>query len=369
MRPPQTIRDVQRLNGKIATLSRFVSKSAEGRYPEVEKYAYALIISAKKLRPYFQAHTIKVLTDKPLKQVLAKPETSSRLIKWSVELGEYDVKFEARSTIKSQVLADFVRDNTPTECMEEDPSESERGIWKLSVDGSSCLTGSGAGLVLTSADGWTLEYALRFKFKATNNEVEWEALIAGLKIAKHLEVQKIEASSDSQLVVGLKNGEYEAREDPMVKYLSHFQGMKSAFKILRIVKVPRAENVRADQLSKLATAEELEKNQTVLVDYLDSPTISEVDVMDIDVPQGPNWMTPFINWLRNGILPEDPVEARKLVYRANRFQFRDGILYKRFFSFPWLRCLNPSEADYALREVHEGICGNHTGAGHCLTSC
>ncbi|GAV86716.1 hypothetical protein CFOL_v3_30142, partial [Cephalotus follicularis] len=110
------------------------------------------------------------LIDKPLKQVLAKPDTLGRLIKWSVELGEYDVKFEARPAIKSQVLADFVGDNTPTECMEEDPSESERGIWKLSVDGSSCLTGSRTWLVLTSPDGWTLEYALRFKFKATNNE-------------------------------------------------------------------------------------------------------------------------------------------------------------------------------------------------------
>ncbi|GAV77729.1 rve domain-containing protein/RVT_3 domain-containing protein [Cephalotus follicularis] len=245
--------------------------------------------------------------------------------------------------------------------MEENPSESEKGMWKLSVDGSSRLTGSGVELVLTSPDGWTLEYALRFKFKATNNETEWEALIAGLKIVKHLEVHKIEASSDSQLVVGLANREYEAREDLMVKYLSHFQGMKSAFEVLKIVKVPRAENVRADQLSKLATAEELEKNQTVLVDYLDRPTISEADVMDIDVPQESNWLTHFINWLRNEILPEDPVEARKLVYRAHRFQFRDGILYKRSFSFPWLRCLNPSEADYAIREVHEGICGNHTG--------
>ncbi|GAV76917.1 RVT_3 domain-containing protein, partial [Cephalotus follicularis] len=301
------------------------------------------------------------LTDKPLKQVLAKPDTSGRLIKWSVELGEYDVKFESRPAIKSQVLADFVGDNTPMECMEENPSESEKGMWKLSVDGSSCLTGSGAGLVLTSPDGWTLEYALRFKFKATNNEAEWEALIAGLTIAKHLEVQRIEASSDSQLVVGLANREYEAREELMTKYLAHFQGMKSAFEDLRIVKVPRAENVRADQLSKIATAEELEKNQTVLVDYLESPTISQAEVMDIDDSQEPNWMTPFVIWLRDGILPEDPAEVRKLVYRANRFQFRDGILYKRSFSFPWLRCLNPSEADYALREVHEGICGNHTG--------
>ncbi|GAV82480.1 RVT_3 domain-containing protein, partial [Cephalotus follicularis] len=128
---------------------------------------------------------------------LAKPDTSGRLIKWSVELGEYDVKFEVRPAIKSQVLANFIGDNTTIECMEENPSENERGIWKLSVNGSSCITGSRTGLVLISPDGWTLEYALRFRFKATNNEAEWEALIAGLTIAKHLEVQKIETLSDS----------------------------------------------------------------------------------------------------------------------------------------------------------------------------
>ncbi|GAV69422.1 hypothetical protein CFOL_v3_12923 [Cephalotus follicularis] len=117
---------------------------AVGRYPEVEKYAYALIIAARKLRPYFQAHTIKVLIDQPLRQVLTKPDVSSRLIKWSVELGTYDVKFEAKPAIKSQVLADFVGHHTLTECMEEDTSEEKKGLWKLSVDGSSCVSGSGA---------------------------------------------------------------------------------------------------------------------------------------------------------------------------------------------------------------------------------
>ncbi|GAV64654.1 RVT_3 domain-containing protein, partial [Cephalotus follicularis] len=105
---------------------------------------------------------------------------------------------------------------------------------------------SGAGLVLTSPDGWTLEYALRFGFKATNNEAEWEALIAGLTIVKHLEVQKLEASSDSQLVVGLVSGEYEVREDTMAKYLAHVQNLKLAFQIFQVVKVPRVENARAD---------------------------------------------------------------------------------------------------------------------------
>ncbi|GAV91667.1 hypothetical protein CFOL_v3_35057, partial [Cephalotus follicularis] len=108
------------------------------------------------------------LTDKPLRQVLEKPDTSGRLVKWSVELGEYDVRYEARPAIKSQVLANFVGDNTPTKCMEEGSSESKKGMW----NGSSCFFKSGAGLVMTSPDGWTLEYTLRFGFKATNNEVE-----------------------------------------------------------------------------------------------------------------------------------------------------------------------------------------------------
>ncbi|GAV91943.1 RVT_3 domain-containing protein [Cephalotus follicularis] len=119
----------------------------------------------------------------------------------------------------------------------------------------------------------------------------------------------------------------------MAKYLAYVQSLKSAFQIFRVVKVPRAENTRADQLSKLVTMEELEKNLTVLVDYLDRPTISEVDVMNIDAPQEPNWMTLFISWLRDGILPEDLDEARRLVYRSNRYQFREGVIYKRSFSF------------------------------------
>ncbi|GAV59806.1 hypothetical protein CFOL_v3_03337 [Cephalotus follicularis] len=146
--------------------------------------------------PYFQAHTIKVLTDKPLRQVLAKPDSPGRLVKWFVELGQYDVKYEAIPAIKSQVLADFVGDNTPTDHVREkegssDIEESQKG---LSVDGSSWVSASGAGLVLSSPYGWTLEYALRFGFKATNNEADWDALIIGLTIVKHLEVQTLEAS-------------------------------------------------------------------------------------------------------------------------------------------------------------------------------
>ncbi|KAL5554654.1 hypothetical protein UlMin_042055 [Ulmus minor] len=89
----------------------YTSKSlldAETRYPEVEKLALALMVAARKLRPYFQAHTIIVPTKFPLKHILQKPEASGCLAKWSIELGEFDILFKPRTAIKGQALVDFI---------------------------------------------------------------------------------------------------------------------------------------------------------------------------------------------------------------------------------------------------------------------
>ena len=95
----------------------YTSKSlldAETRYPEIEKLALALIVAARKLRPYFQAHTIIIPTKFPLKQVFQKPEASGRLAKWSIELSEFDIQFKPRTAIKGQALADFIAEFTYT---------------------------------------------------------------------------------------------------------------------------------------------------------------------------------------------------------------------------------------------------------------
>ena len=75
-----------------------------------------------------------------------------------------------------------------------------------------------------------------------------------------------------------------------------------------------------------------------------------------------NWTTPLISYLRNGMLPDGKDAARKLKVQASRFVLIKDVLYKRGFSHPYLRCLSPEEADYVMREVHEGICRNHSGA-------
>ena len=118
-----------------------------------------------------------------------------------------------------QVLADFVMEFAPIEPTETTQVENDLLIWKLSVDRASNAQGRGAGLILTSLEGIDIEYALRFGFHASNNEAEYEAVIAGLNLAHSLEVDQLEVYSDSQLVVRQIKDTYEAKSETMVLYL------------------------------------------------------------------------------------------------------------------------------------------------------
>ena len=80
----------------------------------MEKLVLALVITVRRLRPYFQAHTIEIPIEHPMKQILHKPETSGRLVKWAMELSEFDIRYEPRTAIKGQVLADFIMEFTST---------------------------------------------------------------------------------------------------------------------------------------------------------------------------------------------------------------------------------------------------------------
>ena len=167
----------------------------------MEKLIFTLVTAARKLRPYFQAHTIEVQTEYPMKQVLHKPETTGRLMKWAIKLSEFDIRYKLNTEIKGQVLADFVMEFTSAEPVENAQTPTDLPIWRLSIDGATNAQGSGAGLILTSPKGIDIEYALKFGFQASNNEAEYEAIIAGLNLAHSMEVDQLEVCSDSQLVV------------------------------------------------------------------------------------------------------------------------------------------------------------------------
>ena len=122
-------------------------------------------------------------------------------MKWAIELSELDIKYKPKTVIKGQILADFVMEFTSAELAEDTQTTLYLPIWKLSVDGAANAQGSGAGLILTSPEGIDIEYALRFGFRASNNEAEYEAVIVGLNLAHSMEVDQLEVYNDSQLVV------------------------------------------------------------------------------------------------------------------------------------------------------------------------
>ncbi|GJU75911.1 reverse transcriptase domain-containing protein, partial [Tanacetum coccineum] len=122
----------------------------------------------------------------------AKPEKSGRIAKWAIKLGEHEIEFKGRKSVKGQILADFLSE-TPSK--EEEGAKDEEAkrkepepekAWKLFTDEASSSDGSGAGLILVRPEGKEYTYALRFEFVTTNNEAEYEALLAGLRITKEM---------------------------------------------------------------------------------------------------------------------------------------------------------------------------------------
>jgi hypothetical protein len=189
----------------------FVSKALHGveeRYPQIEKLAFALVMASRKLRPYFQAHTIRILTEYQLRKVMQKLDLSGRLANWAIKLGQFDLKFVSKNAIKGQAFADFLTEFTNLPETEE--SEMERK-WVIYVDGSSTKKNGGAGILLITLDGEELSSALRLEFRTTNNEAEYEAIIAGLILALKLGAESVEVWSDSQIIVGHIRGEFEAK--------------------------------------------------------------------------------------------------------------------------------------------------------------
>ena len=273
------VKDKERVQHPVYYCSRAL-RGAEERYPRMEKLILALATVARKLRPYFQAHTIEVPTEYPIKQVLHKPETSGRLIKWTIELSEFDIIYKPKTAIKEQVLANFVMEFTSAEPAQNAQAMNDLPIWKLSVDGASNAQGSGAGLILTSPEEIDIEYELIFGFQASNNEAEYEAVIAGFNLAHSLEVDQLEVCSDSQLVVRQIKDTYEAKSGRMILYLQKVRDLLKKFMQVQVRHVPRAEKSRADALAKLATALQEDLSRSTPIEYLAEPSI---DLCDVEV--------------------------------------------------------------------------------------
>ncbi|GAU32151.1 hypothetical protein TSUD_68220 [Trifolium subterraneum] len=335
-----------------------IFKGAEIRYQKIEKLSLAVVTTARRLRHYFQSHKIVVKTDHPIKHVLKKPDLAGRMVAWAVELSEYDITFVPRGNIKAQLLADFILElSSPPEATNMQP-------WTLSVDGASNIRGSGAGVVLEGPDGVLIEQSLQFAFKASNNQAEYEALIAGMRLAKEMEVADLRAKSDSQLVTSQMSGEFQTKDPQLIKYLEQVRSLAKHFNTFELIYVPMEHNARADLLSKLASTKKPENNRTVIQETVAKPSTDDLEVWM--VTRNDDWRTPIIQYLENEKLPEEKEEKVKIKKMAAHYTMVGGELYKRGFSSPMLLCVGETESRRILNEIHNGSCGSHMGRVHFL---
>ena len=148
----------------------------------------------------------------------------------------------------------------------------------------------------------------------------------------------------------------------MILYLQKVCDLLNKFVLVQVKHVPRAENSRADALAKLAIASQEDLGRSTPVEYLAEPFIDPYSMVVTPVESVPSWMDPIWNYIIDESLLDDPKEAAKIRTRLARFTNHKGSLYKRGFFTPFLKCIAGEDTKYVLREVHEGICGNHIGA-------
>ncbi|XP_010681514.2 uncharacterized protein LOC104896463 [Beta vulgaris subsp. vulgaris] len=325
----------------------------------IEKFGLALLMASRKLRPYFLAHSILVYTDQPLKQVSQKMDASRRMLKWAVELNMFDLSFETRKAIKGQALAYFIVEITwPIIESVKEPAEGKRH-WILIAGGSSTANGCGAGIILQSPEGDKFEYAMKFQFQASNNEAEYEALLAGIRMCKAAGALEIEAKTDSLLVVSQVNGEFECKEASISKYMNLIKEEIKSLKRFVLDQVPRSENHQADALSKLASLAEGDMPRTVLWEVKSTKSIDSKEVLFLSREN--EWMSPIIDYKKTCRLPLDPLEAKYVKARDKWFELWNETLYKKSFNRPLLKCITRKDGMEVLKELHEGACASHIG--------
>jgi hypothetical protein len=127
------------------------------KYPQVQKLLYAVLLTARMLRHYFDDHKVIVVTGFPIGDILHNKEAIGRIAKWECELGGHDIEFRPPTAIKTQALVDFVSKWTEHQ-VPDNPETTE--VWRMYFDGSLKLQGAGAGILFIAPGGEQLKYAI-----------------------------------------------------------------------------------------------------------------------------------------------------------------------------------------------------------------
>jgi hypothetical protein len=146
--------------------------------------------------------------------MLSLPILNGRIRKWILALSKFDLRYESAKAFMGQVMADFVTQHCGSEVKVVEPAP-----WTLFFDGSSCGVVSGIGIVLISPRGASFEFSLPIERTATNNQVEYQAILKGIKLLREIKADAVEIFGNSILVINQLLGEYECKNDILRVYL------------------------------------------------------------------------------------------------------------------------------------------------------
>jgi hypothetical protein len=178
---------------------------------------YVVLMASRKLRHYFQAYHIIVPSSQPLKDIMRNREAIGRIKKWATELNEFTIDYVHISSIQSQALVDFIADWTSGAQGEEATKDAE--AWRVFCDGSWGTFGAGAATVLVAPSKVRTCYEIKLDFSCTNNVIEYEALLLGLRKLKAMGIRRAILKTDSQVISVHVDKSSKARDLKLEKYL------------------------------------------------------------------------------------------------------------------------------------------------------
>ncbi|XP_019257666.1 PREDICTED: uncharacterized protein LOC109235872 [Nicotiana attenuata] len=278
----------------------------------------------------------------PLKYIFQKPMPIGKLAKWQILLSEFDIVYVTQKAVKGQALADHLAENPVDEEYKplrtyfpdeevlfagEDISEAYSG-WRMFFDGATNFKGVGVGAVLVSESGQHYPISAKLRFLCTNNMVEYEARILGLRMAVDMNIQELLELCKKFIKVDFKH-------------------------------VPRVQNEFADALATLSSMiQHPNKNyiDPIKVNVQDQPAYC----FDVDEePGGESCYCDINRYLKTRDYPEGATSTQKRTLRrlANHFFLNSKILYRRTPNLGLLRCVDAREATKLIEEIHAGTCG------------
>jgi ribonuclease HI len=189
--------------------------------------------------------------------------------------------------------------------------------WTMFFDGSSCGVGAGIGIVLISPQGANYEFSIPSEKNSTNNQAEYQEVLKGIKLLREINIEAVEISGDSQLMINQSTGEYECKDDILRVYHEECLQLLREFKMVKLKHIPKCHNSEANCLVPSTSG------------YRSILTV-ELSAED--------WRKKLIDYLKDLSKKVD----KQLRYKAIKYVLLEDELYYRTIDGVLLKCLGKS---------------------------